>query len=71
MAKNFRTFWTATRLANTRMNPSALDFCGIIRAFGRRGLCAVRWTDCTETEMAMDRSFRTSEAIVVALILLL
>jgi Lipocalin-like domain len=27
------------------MNPSAAIFCGIIRAFGRRGLCAVRWTD--------------------------
>jgi len=24
------------------MNPSALGFCGIIRAFGHRGLCAVR-----------------------------
>jgi hypothetical protein len=27
------------------MNPSAANFCGIIRASRRRGLCAVRWAD--------------------------
>ena len=30
-------------LTNLRMNPPAVDCCGIIRAVGRRGLCAVRW----------------------------
>jgi len=30
------------RRANTRLNPAAVNFCGIIRASRRRGLGAVR-----------------------------